>query len=110
MLPMRVWGIFPFEPYTRLGFSPHAIFRPYGAPGNFIPWAVRAGTFFTTTERPPNKFADPGRICMVVTPPLISARLKPGSWGQTLCSAQTSGRAGDVASFPSELAETPGDG
>ena len=49
---------------------------PYGAPGNFIPWTVRAGTFFKVTERPPNRFAEPGRICSAVTPPLASAREK----------------------------------
>ena len=36
-LPMRVAGP-PFCPYTRFGFSPQAIFRPHGAPGNFIAW------------------------------------------------------------------------
>ena len=39
---------------------------------------VRAGTVFSTTARPPNKFPEPGRICMVVTPP-AAARLKAGS-------------------------------
>ena len=42
------------------------------------------------------------------TMPLAIAREKPGSCGQTECSAQTSGRAGDVASLPSLLASTPG--
>ena len=72
--------------------------------------AVRAGTFLSTTERPPNRFAEPGRTCSVVTPPLISAREKPGSCGHTLCSAQTSGRTGEVASLPSDRDCTPGDG
>ena len=40
--------------------------------------AVRPGTFFSTTERPPNRFAEPGRICSVVTPPFISARREAG--------------------------------
>jgi len=31
-------GALPLLPYTRLGFSPQAIFRPQGAPGNFIAW------------------------------------------------------------------------
>src|SRR6185369_14577391 len=66
--------------------------------------AVRPGTFFNTTERPPNRLAEPGSTCRVVTPPFISAREKPGSCGQTLCSAQTSGRTGEVASLPSERA------
>ena len=39
---------------------------------------MRAGTFLSVTERPPNRLAEPGRICSVVTPPLASARLKPG--------------------------------
>src|SRR6185503_21053966 len=108
---MRVDGATSFSsPYTRFGFSPQAIFSPYGAPGNFIPCVVRAGTFFNTTERPPNRFAEPGRICSVVTPPLIKAREKPGSCGQTLCSAHTSGRVGEVASLPSELESVPGEG
>ncbi len=38
-LPMRVCGATPLPlPYTRLGFSPQAIFMPHGAPGNFIAW------------------------------------------------------------------------
>jgi hypothetical protein len=52
-----------------------------------------------------NLFATAG-----VTPPLTRARLKPGSCGKTLCSAQTSGRTGPVASLPSDRDETPGDG
>jgi len=35
---LRVIGALPLLPYTRLGFSPQAIFRPQGAPGNFIAW------------------------------------------------------------------------
>jgi hypothetical protein len=44
-----------------------------------MPWTVRAGTFFKVTERPPNRLADPGKTWSAVTPPFISARLKPGS-------------------------------
>jgi hypothetical protein len=75
-----------------------------------MPCMVRAGTFLSVTERPPNRLAEPGRICSAVTPPLASARLKPGSCGQTLCSAQTSGRDGPVASLPSSWAATEGEG
>ena len=71
---------------------------------------VRAGTFLSVTERPPIRLAEPGRIWSAVTPPFASARLKPGSCGQTECSAQTSGVVGAVASFPSECASTPGEG
>src|SRR5215213_9127031 len=103
---MRVEGP-PRLPYTRLGFSPHAILSPYGAPGNFIPCTVRLGTFLTVTLRPPNRLAEPGRICMLVTPP-SSARVKPGSCGHTECSAHTSAVLGLVASLPSLCACTPG--
>src|SRR5919206_4955989 len=95
---MRVDG--PRLAYTRLGFSPHAILRPYFAPGNFIPCTVRDGTTLSTTLRPPMRFAEPGSTCSVVTPP---ARLRGncGSCGHTECSAHTFGVAGLVASFPS---------
>src|SRR4029079_457854 len=91
----------------RFGFSPHAILRPYFAPGNFIPWTVRAGTTLSTTLRPPIRFADPGSTCSVVTPP---ARLRGncGSCGHTECSAHTFAVTGFVASFPSLSAWTPG--
>src|SRR5258708_19528218 len=59
------------------------------------------------TERPPMRFADPGRICIDVMPPARAVR-KPGSCGQTECSAQTFGVVGEVASFPSALASTAG--
>ena len=75
-----------------------------------MPWTVRAGTFFSVTDRPPNKLAEPGSTWSAVTPPFISARLKPGSCGQTLCSAQTSARTGAVASFPSLCDCVPGEG
>src|SRR6185503_16702509 len=104
---MRVEG--PRFAYTRLGFSPQAIFRPYFAPGNFIPCTVRDGTTFKTTLRPPIKFPEPGSTCMVVTPP-ARARGSCGSCGQTECSAQTFGVTGFVNSFPSLLASTPGAG
>ena len=38
---------------------------------------LRPGTFFNVTPRPPIRLADPGRICMDVTPP-ASAVTKPG--------------------------------
>src|SRR5215471_10303993 len=104
---MRVEG--PRDWYTRFGFSPQAIFKPYFAPGNFIPWTVREGTTFKTTLRPPIKFAEPGRIWIVVTPP-ANARGNCGSCGHTECSAQTLAVTGFVASFPSLLASTPGAG
>src|SRR5688572_33471473 len=100
----------PWPPKTRLGFSPQAIFSEYGAPGNFIPCTVREATFLSVTERPPIRLAEPGRICSEVTPPLASARVKPGSCGQTECTVQTSGVVGSVASLPSSCAEVPGEG
>src|SRR5688500_12541150 len=104
---MRVDG--PRWAYTRFGFSPHAILRPYFAPGNFIPCTVREGTTLSTTLRPPMRFAEPGSTCSVVTPP---ARLRGncGSCGQTECSAHTCAVTGFVASFPSSCAGTPGAG
>src|SRR5690606_40880526 len=59
--------------------------------------------------RPPNRLAEPGRICRAVTPP-ASAVSKPGSWGQTLCSAQTSAVLGADISLPSACASTEGEG
>ena len=47
--------------YTRFGFSPHAIFRPYFAPGNFIPCTVRDGTTLSTTLRPPIRLRRSGQ-------------------------------------------------
>ena len=73
-----------------------------------MPWTVTDATFFRVTERPPKRFADPGRICTVVTPP-ASARSKPGSSGQTECSAHTSAVFGAVASLPSAVADTAGE-
>src|SRR5688500_2495963 len=104
---MRVAG--PRLAYTRFGFSPHAIFRPYFAPGNFIACTVRAGTTFSTTLRPPIRFAEPGSTCSVVTPP---ARLRGNcaSCGHTECSAQTCAVTGLVASLPSLSACPPGAG
>src|SRR3954447_7794229 len=104
---MRVCGELLREPYTRFGFSPQAIFNPYGAPGNFMPSAVRDGTFLTVTPRPPNRFADPGRICMVVTPP-ASDRSNWGCCGQMECSADTSAVFGLVTSLPSCSDSIPG--
>src|SRR5215469_6887305 len=110
MLPMRVEGnCFLPAPYTRFGFSPQAIFSPWAAPGNFMPSTVTLGTFLSTTERPPNRLAEPGRICSVVMPPASAVR-KPGSCGHTECSAQTLAVVGEVISFPSELASTAGTG
>src|SRR6266550_4524532 len=105
-LPIRVDGP-PRWPYTRFGFSPHAILSPYFAPGNFIACTVRPGTTFNTTLRPPIRFAEPGSTCSVVTPP---ARLRGnwGSWGHTECSAHTCGVVGLVASLPSLNALPPG--
>src|SRR6185312_1534349 len=108
MLPMRVCGP-PRLPYTRLGFSPHAILRPYLAPGNFMPWTVRAGTTLRIALRPPKRLPDPGSTWSVVTPP---ARLRGncGSCGQIECSAQTYGVAGFTSSLPSLLDSTAGAG
>ena len=66
---------------------------PCGAPGNFIAWYVVAGTLRSVTPRPPIRLAEPGSTCSVVTPP-ASAVAKPGSCGQTECSAHTAGRDG----------------
>src|SRR5210317_309067 len=106
---MRVPGACPRPPYTRLGFSPQAIFRPCGAPGNFISMTLRPGRFLRVTPRPPIRLADPGSTCIAVTPP-ASAVVKPGSCGQTLCSAQTCAVTGAVISLPSEWDEVPGEG
>jgi hypothetical protein len=38
-----------------------------GRAGNFIACIVRAGTFFTVTDRPPKRSAEPGNISIVVT-------------------------------------------
>ena len=70
---------------------------------------VRPGTLRRMAERPPNRFAEPGRISSVVTPPRREV-LKPGSCGHTECSAQTCAVLGSVASLPSECACTAGDG
>ena len=74
-----------------------------------MPCTVRLGTFFSTTPRPPNRLALPGRICSEVMPP-ASAREKPGSCGQTLCSTQTSAVTGAEISLPSLSELTPGEG
>src|SRR3954454_11632236 len=74
-----------------------------------MPCVVTDGTFFKTTERPPIRFADPGRICIAVTPP-AKARVKPGSCGQTEFSLRTSGVDGFVASLPSLVASLAGEG
>src|SRR5215212_5903258 len=63
--PIRVDGP-PRLAYTRFGFSPHAIFSPYLAPGNFIACTVRPGTTLSTTLLPPKRLADPGNTCSVV--------------------------------------------
>ena len=104
---MRVDG--PRCAYTRLGFSPQAIFSPYFAPGNFIPCAERDGTTLSTAERPPMRLAEPGSTCSVVTPPMRS-RGNCGSCGHTECSAHTCAVTGAVASLPSECAAVPGAG
>src|SRR3712207_3666731 len=102
---MRVDG--PRLSYTRFGFSPQAIFSPYLAPGNFIPWTVREGTTFSTTLRPPIRLAEPGSTWSVVTPP-DRLRGNCGSWGHTECSAHTCAVTGLVASLPSDSAWPPG--
>ena len=63
--------------------------------------------FLRVTPRPPIRFALPGKICRLVTPP-ASAASKPGSCGQIECSAQTLGVTGEVASLPSLCAFMPG--
>ncbi|MNS84168.1 hypothetical protein D3C72_1179820 [compost metagenome] len=70
---------------------------------------VTDGTLRMVTPRPPNRLAEPGRIWSVVTPP-ARAVLKPGSWGQSECSAQTWAVFGLVASLPSLMPCTPGEG
>src|SRR3954464_2263237 len=102
---MRVDG--PRDEYTRFGFSPHAIFSPYFAPGNFIPCTDRDGTTLRIALRPPIRLAEPGSTWSVVTPP---ARLRGncGSCGHTECSAHTCGVVGLDASLPSLSAFPPG--
>ena len=70
---------------------------------------VMAVTFFSTTDRPPNRLPEPGRISSVVTPP-ARERSKAGSCGQTECSAQTWAVLGSVSSLPSLRLETEGTG
>ena len=53
------------------------------------------------------RFAEPGRICIAVTPP-ASARVKPGSCGHTEFSLRTSAVTGFVASLPSDVASLDG--
>ena len=65
------------------------------------------GTFLTVTLRPPNRFAEPGRICIVVTPP-ASASSNCGSCGQMACSDETSAVFGLVISLPSCSDSMPG--
>src|SRR6202163_547609 len=107
MLPMRVDG--PRCAYTRVGFSPHAIWSPWRARETFIPCTVREGTTLRIALRPPMRFAEPGSTCSVVTPP-ASARGNCGSCGHTECSAHTLAVLGLVASLPSECALTLGAG
>src|SRR6266550_689901 len=102
MLPIRVDGP-PRMRYTRLGYSPQAIFRPERAPGNFISCTVRAGMSFRIALRPPIRFAEPGRAWIEVIPPAIASGIC-GSCGQKECSAQTSAVTGFVASLPSDSA------
>src|SRR5438034_4930067 len=106
MLPIRVEGP-PRRPYTRFGFSPHAIFRPYRAPGNFISCTVRAGMSLRIALRPPIRFAEPGSAWIVVIPPAMASGIC-GSCGQNECSAHTSAVTGFVASLPSDSASVPG--
>ena len=68
-----------------------------------MPWYVVAATFLRMTLRPPTRLAEPGRICMLVTPP-AKALAKPASCGQTECSAQTWAVTALVASLPSLVA------
>ena len=70
---------------------------------------VRPGTVFSVMPRPPTRLALPGRTWSVVTP-AASARVKPGSCGHTECMAQTSAVVGAVASFPSRVEDTEGEG
>ncbi len=58
-------------------FPPHAILSPYGAPGSFISWTVRAGINRRVADRPPIRLADPGSAWITVTPPAIAS----GIWG-----------------------------
>jgi hypothetical protein len=109
-LPIRVDGHLSFPAVDPLGVLAAGHLERIGCAGNFIPCTVREGTFLSVTERPPIRLAEPGRISSVVTPPLASARLKPGSCGHTECSAQTSGVVGSVASLPSSCAGTLGEG
>src|SRR6202000_2492476 len=64
-------------------------------------------TFSSTTERPPMRLAEPGRICSEVIPPARAVR-KPGSCGQTECSAQTFGVAGGGGPLASGVAPHAG--
>src|ERR1041385_8962599 len=107
MLPIRVDGPVDRWPYTRLGFSPQAILRPQGAPGNFISGTARAGINRSVTDRPPIRLAEPGRTWIPVPPPATASGIC-GSWGQIECSAHTCEVTGLVASLPSDSAGVPG--
>src|ERR1035437_1481898 len=103
--PMRVCG--PRVEYTRIGFSPQAIFRPYLAPGNFIPCTLGLGTILRITLRPPNRLPDPGSTWIVVTPPARS-RGNCGSCGHTECSTHTYPVTGFTSSLASSRDQTLG--
>ena len=59
------------------------------------------------TPRPPIRLPEPGSTCIAVTPP-ANAVAKPGSCGQSACSAQTLGVVGSTISLPSLCASAPG--
>ena len=71
---MRVAGI-ALVAIDALGIFAARHLEAVGRAGELHPlhWSA-PGTFLSITERPPNRLAEPGRICSAVTPPLASAR------------------------------------
>jgi hypothetical protein len=106
---MRVDGDVLRWPYTRFGFSPQAIFKVGGAPGNCMSVTLRPGCSLSVTPWPPTKLAEPGSTRIVVMPE-ASARDNAGSCGQTPSAARTLAVTGRVASLPSAFAMSSGMG
>jgi hypothetical protein len=103
---MRVFGP-AFSLYTRLGFSPHAILIVGGAPGNATSSEVRPCRITTVKPSPPIRFAEPGRLSAVVTPP-CAAREICGSCGEYAYCARACAVTGALASLPSSFARALG--
>eukprot|EP00732_Lithocolla_globosa_P002137 Lithocolla_globosa_v1_NODE_1307_length_2687_cov_10.180851.p2 type:complete len:105 gc:universal NODE_1307_length_2687_cov_10.180851:1864-2178(+) len=86
--PIRDMGISPLLPYTRLGFSPHAIFKIKGWLGNNMSATLRP-LCLIRTPWPPMVLPEPGITFDVVTPPLAMLRRMAGSSGFNPSMART---------------------